>query len=118
MSNPHIGSGLEDFLAEEGRLEEATQVAAKRILIWQLEEALEEAALAKSALAARMGTSRTQVDRLLDPANDRVTLHSRIEPPPVSVGGSGSRSNSSSTFQPVRPHPPSAAVAASNTCGA
>ncbi len=76
MSNPHIGSSLEDFLAEEGRLEEATQVAAKRVLIWQLEEALKEAGLSKSALAARMGTSRTQVDRLLDPANDRVTLHS------------------------------------------
>ncbi len=76
MSNPHIGSSLEDFLVKEGRLEEATQTAAKRILIWQLEEALKEAGLTKSALAVRMGTSRTQVDRLLDPANDRVTLHS------------------------------------------
>jgi antitoxin HicB len=76
MSNPHIGSSLEDFLVEEGRLEEATQTAAKRVLIWQLEEALKEAGLTKSALAVRMGTSRTQVDRLLDPANDRVTLHS------------------------------------------
>jgi antitoxin HicB len=76
MSNPHIGSSLEDFLAEEGRLEEATAIASKRVLIWQLEEALKAQGLTKSALAARMGTSRPQVDRLLDPANDRVTLHS------------------------------------------
>lgn len=76
MSNPHIGSSLEDFLTEEGRLEEATATATKRVLIWQLEAALSAADLTKSALAARMGTSRAQVDRLLDPANDRVTLHS------------------------------------------
>ena len=76
MSNPHIGSSLEDFLAEEGRLEEATAIASKRVLLWQLEEALKAQGLTKSALAARMGTSRPQVDRLLDPANDRVTLHS------------------------------------------
>jgi DNA-binding transcriptional regulator LsrR (DeoR family) len=76
MSNPHIGSSLEDFLAEGGRLEEATAIASKRVLIWQLEEALKAQGLTKSALAARMGTSRPQVDRLLDPANDRVTLHS------------------------------------------
>jgi hypothetical protein len=76
MSNPHIGSSLEDFLTEERRLDEATSIATKRVLIWQLEEALRSQGLTKSALAARMGTSRPQVDRLLDPTNDRVTLHS------------------------------------------
>ena len=76
MSNPHIGLSLEDFLVKEGRLEEATAIATKRVLIWQLEEALKSQGVTKSALAGRMGTSRPQIDRLLDPANDRVTLHS------------------------------------------
>ena len=74
--NPHIGSSLDDFLIEEGRLEEATDTAIKRVLIWQLQEALEAQGLSKAALASRMGTSRTQIDRLLDPDNTRVTLHS------------------------------------------
>jgi antitoxin HicB len=75
-NNPHIGSSLEDFLIEEDRLEEATDTAIKRALIWQLEEAVKEQGLSKSALASRMGTSRTQIDRLFDPDNTRVTLHS------------------------------------------
>ena len=74
--NPHVGSSLDDFLIEEGRLEEATDTAIKRVLIWQLQEALEAQGLSKAALASRMGTSRTQIDRLLDPDNTRVTLHS------------------------------------------
>jgi antitoxin HicB len=65
-------ASLEDFLAEEGRLEEATQVAAKRVLIWQLEEALKEAGVTRSAPAARMGTSRTQFERMVDLANERL----------------------------------------------
>lgn len=75
-SNPHIGPSLEDFLTEEGRLDEATDTALKRVLIWQLQEAVKAEGLSKSALAARMGTSRTQIDRLLNPDNTRVTLRS------------------------------------------
>lgn len=75
-NNPHIGSSLDDFLIEEGRLEEATDTAIKRVLIWQLQKAVEEKGLSKAALATRIGTSRTQIDRLFDPDNTRVTLHS------------------------------------------
>lgn len=74
--NPHIGSSLEDFLTEDGRLEEATDNAIKRVLIWQLQEAVKAQGISKAALASRMGTSRSQIDRLLDPDNTRVTLHS------------------------------------------
>ncbi len=73
--NPHIGSSLEDFLAEEGRLEEATEIAIKRVLAWQIERAMRAEGLTKAEMARRMRTSRAQLDRLLDPDNTSVTLH-------------------------------------------
>ena len=73
--NPHIGSSLEDFLAEEGRLEEATETAIKRVLAWQIERAMRAEGLTKAEMARRMQTSRAQLDRLLDPENTSVTLH-------------------------------------------
>ena len=69
-----IGSSFESFLEAEGRLEEATAVAVKRVLAWQLERVMAEHSLSKSAMAERMGTSRAALDRLLDPANASVTL--------------------------------------------
>lgn len=68
------GSSLEDFLREEGRLEEARQVAAKRVLAWQLRQAMERQQLNKVDIAERMQTSRSQLDRLLDPDNGKVRL--------------------------------------------
>jgi antitoxin HicB len=75
MSNPHIGSSLDDFLAEEGLLEEATEHAIKRVLAWQIEQEMKARKLTKTAMAKRMATSRAQLDRLLDPTNSSVTLH-------------------------------------------
>ena len=72
--NPHIGSTLEDFLKEEGLHEEATNFAVKRVLAWQIEQAMKEKGLTKAEMARRMGTSRAHLDRLLDPENDRVQL--------------------------------------------
>ncbi len=74
MPNPHIGSSLDDFLKEEGLYEDATNYAVKRVLAWQLEKAMSEQGLTKSEMARRMGTSRAHLDRLLDPANDKVQL--------------------------------------------
>jgi len=74
INEKHIGSSLEDFLQEEGRLEEARQVAAKRVLAWQLQQAMESQHLTKVEMAERMQTSRSQLDRLLDPDNDKVQL--------------------------------------------
>jgi len=70
----HRGSALDDFLAEEGLLEEATAKAVKRALAWQLARAMKEQRVTKAALARKMNTSRAQLDRLLDPENESVTL--------------------------------------------
>jgi DNA-binding phage protein len=69
------GSTLDDFLAEEGFLEEATEHAVKSVLAWQIGEAMKDRNLSKAAMAREMRTSRTQLDRLLDPDNGSVTLH-------------------------------------------
>ena len=74
--NAHLGSRFEDYLRDEGQLESATAYAVKRIFVWQIEKAMKRAKLPKSQLAARMGTSRAQLDRLLDPENSSVTLDS------------------------------------------
>ena len=73
--NKHIGSSLDDFLEEEGLLAESELVAVKRILACQVEKAMQEKALSKTKMAQSMGTSRAALDRLLDPANTAITLH-------------------------------------------
>lgn len=70
----HIGSTLESFLQEENRLEEARATAIKRVLAWQIAQAMQAQQLTKTEMARRMHTSRTQLDRLLDPNNDKVLL--------------------------------------------
>lgn len=74
MTNPHVGSTLEELLEEDGLREEVQGLAQKRVLAWQLEQALEQAGIRKSELARRMRTSRAQVDRVFDPTNNRVQL--------------------------------------------
>ena len=74
MTNPHIGSSFEDFLNEEGIYEEVTAAAVKRVLAWQIDQSRRTQGLSKSELAKRMHTSRSQVERLLDPANTQVQL--------------------------------------------
>jgi antitoxin HicB len=74
MKNKHIGSSFDDFLKEEGIYEEATSHAIKRVIAWQLAEAMKAEKISKSEMARRMKTSRTQVERFLDPENDSVQL--------------------------------------------
>lgn len=69
-----VGSSFEDFLKNEGVLEETNAIAVKRVLAWQLEQAMERKQISKRAMAAAMKTSRSQLDRILDPDNDRVRL--------------------------------------------
>ena len=71
----YIGSRFDEFLEEEGITDEASAIAAKRVLVWRLEEAMQAHKITKSELARRMSTTRTTVDRLLDPNNPSVTLH-------------------------------------------
>jgi predicted transcriptional regulator len=72
--NRHRGSSLDDFLEQEDVLPEFRAQAIKEVIAWQLGEAMKERGLSKAALARLMHTSRTQVDRVLDPANGNVTL--------------------------------------------
>lgn len=74
MTNRNLGSDFDDFLEEEGLLEEVTAVAVKRYVAHQLAEKMEEANLSKADMARRMETSRSALDRLLDPDNPSVTL--------------------------------------------
>lgn len=72
--NKNIGSNFDDFLAEDGQLEKATAIAVKRVITWQIEQAMQTAGVNKSALAKRMQTSRTVVDRILDATDTGLTL--------------------------------------------
>ncbi|MBS0612212.1 MAG: XRE family transcriptional regulator [Proteobacteria bacterium] len=69
-----IGSSFEGFLKDEGTYEETSALAIKRTLAWQLEHAMEKERLTKNAMAKRMHTSRSQLDRILDPDNDKIQL--------------------------------------------
>jgi len=73
MSKKHIGSSLDSFLKDEGTFDEAQALAIKEVVVWQLTEAMAKQALSKARLAVMLKTSRSQVDRLLDPTRD-VTL--------------------------------------------
>ena len=75
MSKKHMGSSLDDFLKEEGIFEEAQAQAVKEVVAWQLAEAMKKKKISKNKMAALLKTSRTQVDRILDPKND-ITLGS------------------------------------------
>ena len=70
------GSTFESWLEEEGLLEEATEHAVKAVISWQLQKTMAERGRSKKSMATLMGTSRSQLDRLLDPASDAVTLKS------------------------------------------
>lgn len=73
-TNPHIGTTFDDFLLEQGIKEEVDNVAAKRAIALQLQEFMRDQKITKSQMAAKLGTSRPQLDRILDPNNDSVTL--------------------------------------------
>ncbi|GHU11894.1 Fis family transcriptional regulator [Betaproteobacteria bacterium] len=74
MNNEHIGSDFDDFLQEEGIFEEVEAGAIKKVVASMIERAMVETSITKSEMARRMGTSRAQLDRLLDPENPSVTL--------------------------------------------
>jgi DNA-binding Xre family transcriptional regulator len=69
-----IGSSFDDFLKQDGVYEEVTARAIKRVLARQLDDLMRREDISKTELASRMKTSRAQLDRLLDPENESVTL--------------------------------------------
>lgn len=74
----HLGSDFEDFLEEEGMLDESEAIAIKRVLAYQVQQEMLKHDLSKAAMARRMNTSRSSLDRLLDPENTSVTLSTMI----------------------------------------
>jgi antitoxin HicB len=70
----HSGSSFDDFLEEEGLREEVESAAIKRVLAWQFEQEMARQQKTKRAMAAELKTSRSQLDRLLDPQNTAVSL--------------------------------------------
>ncbi|OGP74629.1 MAG: Fis family transcriptional regulator [Deltaproteobacteria bacterium RBG_16_49_23] len=74
MKNKHLGSNFDDFLEEEDLRAETEAAAIKRVVAYQIEMEMKRAKLTKSAMAEKMRTSRSALDRLLDPANVSITL--------------------------------------------
>jgi antitoxin HicB len=70
----HSGSTFDSFLEEEGILAEAEAVALKRVIAWQIEQAMVAKGITKNTMAKRLSTSRTQIDRLLDPSHVGVSI--------------------------------------------
>ncbi|MEK7437866.1 MAG: Fis family transcriptional regulator [Pseudomonadota bacterium] len=75
MSKKHLGSGIDEFLKDEGVFEEAQAQAVKEVVAWQLAQAMKEKKISKNKMATMLKTSRSQIDRLLD-AKDDITLSS------------------------------------------
>ena len=73
--NKNIGSSLDDLLGETGELAEVNAVAIKRVIAWQISQKMTAEKISKKEMAAIMATSRSALDRLLDPTNTSVTLN-------------------------------------------
>jgi len=76
MKNTHKGSTFDSFLEEEGLLEQTEATAIKRVVAYQIEDTMKKQHKTKMKMAKMMRTSRSAVDRLLDPKNTSVTLQS------------------------------------------
>ncbi|MCD8516870.1 MAG: helix-turn-helix domain-containing protein [Burkholderiaceae bacterium] len=74
MAEKHIGSSFDEFLQEETMLEEATAVAIKRVIGWQIAQEMKAQSLTKTQLASMMHTSRAALNRLLDEEDTSRTL--------------------------------------------
>lgn len=72
--NPSVGSSFDDFLKDERIFEEVTAQSIKRVLAWQLKEAMAAQGMTKVKMAALMNTSRSQLDRILDPDDVKIQL--------------------------------------------
>ena len=90
MSDVQAPPTFDDFLREEGIYEEVTAAAIKRVIAWEVEQRRKALGLSKTALAKKMGTSRSQLDRFLDPTNDNVELRTFTGRRRPSAANSGS----------------------------
>jgi len=74
MKAKNIGSSFDDFLGEEAMLDEATAVAVKRVIAWQIDQEMKAQNLNKTTMAKKMHTSRAALNRLLDATDTSLTL--------------------------------------------
>ena len=75
MTSKRMGSGIDDFLKNEGIFEDSQTLAVKEVVAWQLAQAMKKKKISKTRMATMLKTSRAQVDRILNPKND-ITLSS------------------------------------------
>ncbi len=73
--NKHIGSSLDDLLKETGDFTEVNALAVKRVIAWEIGQKMEKENISKTDMAKIMETSRSALNRLLDPKNTSVTLN-------------------------------------------
>ncbi len=97
-NNKHRGSSFDDFLRDEGILEETEALALKRVLAWQILQTMESKQMTKTAMADAMKTSRSSLNRLLDPENDSVSLRT--------MGRAATVLGKSLRIELVEPRPP------------
>ena len=69
-----LGSSFDDFLEEQNMLSEVESLATKRVIAYQIQESMKKKKITKTEMAKRMGTSRSSLNRLLDPLNNSVSL--------------------------------------------
>jgi DNA-binding Xre family transcriptional regulator len=74
MKHKNIGDSFDDFLKDEGLLDEVEHIAFKRVVAYQLREAMRKKNISRTSLAQKMNTSRSSVNRLLDPKNEAITF--------------------------------------------
>jgi predicted XRE-type DNA-binding protein len=80
-----LGSSFDDFLEEQNMLSEVESLATKRVIAYQIQESMEQKKISKTEMAKRMGTSRSSLNRLLDPLNNSVSL-ATIESAVIALG--------------------------------
>ena len=77
--NPYLGSSVDDFFAADGLLDEIEAAAIKRVIALELQLELDRKQMTKTELARRLDTSRSQLDRILDPSNESITLNTLMK---------------------------------------
>lgn len=80
-----FGSSFDDFLEEENMLAEVEALATKRVIAYQIQQSMKDKKITKTEMAKRMGTSRSSLNRLLDPLNNSVSL-ATIESAVIALG--------------------------------
>ncbi len=75
VNNPHVGSSLDSLLENKGEFVEESAIAIKRVIAWEISQKMELENISKTEMASRLQTSRSALDRLLDPNNTSITLN-------------------------------------------